>query len=180
MGAIISILFATTVFFTTAGMAQEEEAIAWDPVRKLSWEDFRGKPMKTAWAAATTASGISYAYTGEEKNGGYVLEFTVLAQFYPEKSWYQPQLCDDLVLSHEQVHFDISELFARKMRKRLAETHFTSNAKAEVRAIYKKILQELSAFQSRYDHDTNYSRDIEKQLAWNNMIKEALSAPESL
>jgi predicted secreted Zn-dependent protease len=85
-----------------------------------------------------------------------------------------------VVLSHEQLHFDISELFARKMRKIMAETRFTSNARAEVKAIYKKVLQDLSAFQSLYDHETNYSRDHQKQLAWNNKIKEALSTSESL
>ena len=165
---------------TLPGMAQEEEAILWDPARKLTWQDFRGKPMKTAWAAATTASGISYEYSGVEKKGGYELQFKVLAHFYPEKSWYQPKLCDELVLSHEQLHFDISELFARKMRKEMAETRFTGNAKAEVKAINKKILQQMSTFQSRYDHETNYSRDREKQFAWNNKIKEALGASGSL
>jgi hypothetical protein len=161
-------------------VAQEEEALEWDAGRRLTWHDFRGKPMKTAWAAATTASGISYEYSGEEKDGRFELQFKVLAHFYPEKSWYQPRLCDELVLSHEQLHFDISELFARKMRKEMGETRFTGNAKAEVKAIYKRIIQELSAFQSRYDHETNYSRDREKQLHWNNSIKDALLASESL
>jgi hypothetical protein len=178
MGALKLILFFIALILTVPSGAQE--AILWDPERRLTWEDFRGKPMKTAWAAATTASGISYEYTGEEENGGYKLQFKVFAHFYPEKSWYQPKLCDEVVLSHEQLHFDISELFARKMRKIMAETRFTSNARAEVKAIYKKVLQDLSAFQSLYDHETNYSRDHQKQLAWNNKIKEALSTSESL
>jgi hypothetical protein len=177
MGAI---KFTLLVILILTMPCRAQEAIPWDAGRKLTWEDFRGKPMKTAWAAATTASGISYEYTGEEKDGGYELQFQVLAHFYPDKSWYQPHLCDEVVLSHEQLHFDISELFARKMRKIMAETRFTSNARSEVTAIYKKILQELSAFQSQYDHDTNYSRDHKKQLVWNNRIKEALRTEETL
>ncbi len=119
MGTIRNIVLAWVFCLSQHGLAQESTPIAWDVSRKLAWEDFKGKPFKTAWAAATTASGISYEYTGRETKGGYELEFSVGAYFYPEKSWYQPHLCDALVLSHEQLHFDISELFARKLRKQL-------------------------------------------------------------
>ncbi len=169
------ILFAPLVC-----LGQEEAPIAWDPQRKLSWSDFRGTPFKTAWAAATTASGISYEYTGKETEAGFELEFRIVTYFYPDKSWYQPKLCDEHVLSHEQLHFDISELYARKFRRQLSDKTFSKNAKAEVKAIYNKVLTELSAFQSRYDHETNYSRDPEKQLAWTRMIAEALSQTPKL
>lgn len=168
---------AVTLFVLTVASltAQEPEALLWSASRPLSWSDFKGSPLKTAWAAATTASGISYEYTGREGKNGYELEFTIAAYFYPEKSWYQPKLCDSVVLSHEQLHFDISELYARKMRQLVAKTRFTGNAREEVKAIYRQILGELAAFQSKYDHETNYSRDTGMQLAWNRKIADALS-----
>ena len=180
MGFIRCIGIVLLIFQINWAWAQEEEAIPWESSRKLSWSDFKDKPFKTAWAAATTASGISYQYTGREVPGGYALEFVVGAYFYPRKSWYQPQLCDEQVLAHEQLHFDISELFARKLRKRLAASTFTKNAKAEVKEIYTQLLLELNAFQSRYDHETNYSRDFEKQQEWNRMIGKALSESPQL
>lgn len=180
MGTVRNILFIAIMLLSVSILGQEEAPIAWDPDRKLTWEDFRGTPFKTAWAAATTASGISYEYTGMQNEGGYDLEFKIVTYFYPDKSWYQPKLCDEHVLSHEQLHFDISELYARKFRKLLASYRFTKNAKAEVKAIYDKVLTELSAFQSRYDHETNYSRDPEKQKAWNRMVAEALSRTPQL
>lgn len=176
MDTIKKIAWVLCILLTVPLMAQEEEAIAWNPGRKLSWEDFRGKPFETAWAAATTASGISYEYSGQATDNGYELHFNVGAYFYPDKSWYQPKLCDHEVLQHEQLHFDISELYARKFRAELAKTRFSKEVKAEVKAIYKKVLQELSAFQSRYDHETNYSRDREKQQAWNEKIASLLAA----
>ena len=78
-------------------------------------------------------------------------------------------------MSHEQLHFDISELYARKMRNRLASTSFTQNVKAEVKQIYKEVLEELEEFQNLYDDQTNFSRDVEQQLIWNNKIEEALN-----
>ena len=154
--------------------SQESNAIPWDASRKLRWEDFKGKPFKTAWAAATTASGISYSYTGQERAEGYELQFEVGAYFYPEKSWYQPKLCDEAILRHEQLHFDISELYARKFRNELKKAHFTKNVKAEVRAIYNAILDELHKLQSQYDYETNYSRDPGNQLAWEKKLAKAL------
>ncbi len=79
-----------------------------------------------------------------------------------------------LDLSHEQLHFDISELFARRMRERLATGTFTQNVKAEVKSIYREILEELEVFQDLYDNQTNFSRDMEQQLLWNAKIETAL------
>jgi len=164
------------VLFLNLGLinSQEPEAILWSPDRKLVWDDFKGKPFKTAWAAAITASGISYSFSSVQENGQLVLDITINSYFYPEESWYQPKLCDSLILSHEQLHFDIAELYARKMRKQVAETTFTKNVKAEVKAIYKDILRELGNFQKKYDFETNFSRNVEKQLEWNKSIKGAL------
>jgi hypothetical protein len=154
--------------------SQEPEAIPWNPERKLVWTDFKGRPFKTAWAAAITASGISYSFTSFQENGQLVLDITINSYFYPEESWYQPKLCDSFILSHEQLHFDIAELYARKMRKRVAETTFTNDVKAEVKELYKDILRELGDFQKKYDFETNFSRNVQKQLEWNKEIEKAL------
>ena len=79
-----------------------------------------------------------------------------------------------IFLVHEQLHFDISELFARKMRKQLSKKHFTKRVKSEINAIYESILKELSDFQNLYDAETNFSRNKEQQLFWNRKIQEAL------
>ena len=155
--------------------SQEYVTIAWSPEKKLAWQDFRGKAPSNDRAAATTASGISYQFSTSGSNGEIELDFLVSTFFYPKKSWYQPSLCDSLILSHEQLHFDISELYARKMRNRLASSSFTQNVKAEFKQIYKEVLEELEEFQNLYDDQTNFSRDVEQQLIWNNKIQEALS-----
>jgi hypothetical protein len=155
--------------------AQEEyETIAWSQDRKLTWEDFKEKAPKNARAAATTASGITYQFSTSGTRDKMELDYEISTFFYPNKSWYQPQLCDSLILSHEQLHFDISELFARRMRKRLAKGAFTQNLKAEVKVIYREIMEELEAFQDLYDNQTNFSRDNEQQLLWNSKIETAL------
>ncbi len=159
---------------TNSVQSQQEESILWSADQKLQWADFKGRPFKTAWAAAVTASGIAYQFSSVQEGGRFQLDITINSYFYPNESWYQPKLCNDLILSHEQLHFDISELFARKMRKRIAAANFTNNVKAEVKSIYKKILKELNEFQNKYDYETNFSRNTEKQLQWNKEIEKAL------
>ncbi len=157
------------------GFAQEiEEGILWDENKRLSWADFKGKVPPAAVPAATTASGISYTYSANLLHHEVKLDFEVNAYFYPNESWYKPEQCTDNTLTHEQLHFDIAELFARKMRNRLRRTSFSDDVKEEVRRIYKDILQALKDYQDQYDWETNFSRNLEKQLEWNQKIAEAL------
>lgn len=173
MESLIKLGFVWVFFFTLGAQAQQTEVL-WTPDLKLSWKDFKGKPDPHSRVAAVTASGISYKFSSLERDGNYEVKYTVDTFFYPKQSWYHPHMCDDIILSHEQLHFDISELFARKMRKIMESTRFTENVKAEVKDIYHQILKELKAFQNKYDEQTNFSRNREAQLHWNEEISAAL------
>ncbi|MBC2840162.1 DUF922 domain-containing protein [Robiginitalea sp. SC105] len=159
-------------------LTQETAPIRWEPDSRLAWSDFRAEPPQSRRVAATTASGISYNYKALGSQGGYSLDFEVSTFFYPDKSWYHPELCDQVVLSHEQLHFDISELFARKFRGRLRGGIFTENVKAEVRRIFTEVNRELSDFQNRYDAETDYSRNRAAQQQWNEAVAALLAEPE--
>ncbi len=154
---------------------QGYDTIPWTADKRLSWKDFKGKSPVNARAAAITASGITYRFSTSGTKDNMEVDFKVDTFFYPSKSWYQPELCDEVILSHEQLHFDISELYARKMKERLANEIFThSNVKGKFKSIYQEILKELDDFQNQYDRETNFSRDREQQLIWNEKIAKAL------
>ncbi|MFZ9004644.1 MAG: DUF922 domain-containing protein [Robiginitalea sp.] len=163
------------LFPVITAVSQEKDAIPWQPDRKLSWADFKGTPPESKRVAATTASGINYTYTTTESEGLYKLDYEVVTYFYPYQSWYHTELCDSVVLSHEQLHFDISELYARRMREMLGRQTFGPNVRAEVRRIFKQLNQELSEFQDRYDRETDFSRDREAQAHWNAAIARRLA-----
>ncbi len=154
--------------------AQEYETIVWTE-KRLTWKDFKGPSPVSSRVAATTASGISYEFSTAGTKDAFAIDFVITTHFYPKKSWYKPVLCDDFVLSHEQLHFDISELFARKLRKELSEATFThENIKAKVKAIYNKNNKALNDYQNRYDEETNFSRYLQQQILWNKKIAEVL------
>lgn len=67
MGILLSTAFFSPILFTGIFAQESEEVIPWSADRKLKWSDFKGKFLKTEWAAATTASSISYSFSTYEK-----------------------------------------------------------------------------------------------------------------
>ena len=167
----LALFFALCVI--TSGHGQEE--IAWKSDVLLKWDDFKGPVPVGSSAAATTASGISYDFSTFYKGDELKIDFKVTTYFYPTRSWYKPKVCNEVTLLHEQLHFDITELYTRKMRKQLANTKFTRNVKEEVRKIYNATLRQLNDFQNKYDSETNYSRNLIVQERWVKEIKSALN-----
>lgn len=174
MGFIKKLVVGLCLIIGTFFTVQSQEGIPWKPHFSLSWKNFTGPVPKGLTAAATTASGISYDFSTINEGDALKISFNVNAYFYPKRSWHKPKICNDTILFHEQLHFDITELFARKMRKKLATTKFTKNVKQEVRQIYKVTLRQLNDFQNRYDSETNYSRNLTVQRRWAKEIKFAL------
>lgn len=174
---IIRCLFVLCLFTSYAQQGeQDEDRIVWDPDRKLTWADFQGDPPGGGQVAALTASGISYSFSSMQRGGEMVIDYEVTASFYPSRSWYQRHLASAKILAHEQLHFDITELFARKFRARLDTTRFTENIKAEVRKIFREVNLELKVFQDRYDLETNSSRLTDRQWEWQYNIDLELAA----
>ena len=149
--------------------------MAWDGTNRLEWSDFKAEPQQRADVIAVTASGLSFGYsTKRYPNGRIEYDFEVTAHFYPEKSWFVRDVVTDITLAHERLHFDITELHARKFRQRVGSYRFSSNIDSEIDVIYNNINKELRAMQKLYDSETSHSRIVEKQEVWNKYVQEEL------
>jgi uncharacterized protein DUF922 len=155
------------------------EKIFWNENQKLSWEDFRGKPVPSASFVASTNTGISFQYSYSIKNGDINVEYSVESFFNPEGSWYIPQRVNAHILRHEQAHFDISELHARMLRKKLYGKKFSKRIKSEIESIYQEIEQKRRAMQTKFDAESDHSRNQEKEAFWQQYISQQLSEYES-
>jgi predicted secreted Zn-dependent protease len=81
-----------------------------------------------------------------------------------------------MILKHEQGHFDIAEIFARKLHKRMKEYRFNqSTYQTDLREIYSSITAEKEAFQDLYDNETDHSRKKDVQEKWLKKISELLN-----
>ena len=74
------------------------------------------------------------------------------------------------------MHFDITELYARKFRQQLAELEVNQNIKAQMNALHNAINEAVSKTQKRYDQETMHSMNIEKQKEWEVFIGKELKA----
>ena len=168
---ILQILSLTLVMVVST---KQSNLIEWNAGRKLTWEDFKAQPDKTSTNAALTSSSINieFGYT----NTG--LKYNIKCRFDKNLSW--GRIKNDYILAHEQGHFDIAEIHARKLNKLLKAYKFNSRTVArDVNTIYETVMKEHHAFQSLYDQETNYSRDFKLQDQWLTRIQDELNKLEA-
>lgn len=170
MKLLFSVLFIFLLF-----PQNNPEKIFWNEKQKLTWADFRGKPIASANFVASTNTGISFHYSYTIKNGNVKVEYAVESFFNPQASWYIPDKINAHILRHEQAHFDISELHARILRKKLHGQRFSKNVKREIENIYRKVERDRRAMQTKFDAATDHSRNFEKEKEWQHAIARKLA-----
>ncbi|MFD0965038.1 DUF922 domain-containing protein [Pseudofulvibacter geojedonensis] len=158
-------IFILLLCFVQLLIAQDKE-LPWREDFKLTYSDFEGNPDKNHPYAAITYSGMSYGFSAEVVNDKVAVDYNVECFFVANKSWMKMYLADENLLAHEQLHFDITELYARKLRKLLSEMTFSENVKSEMRNAYEKCHEEKKAYQNLYDEETNHSKIRLKQKEW--------------
>ncbi len=168
------LIFITFLLLFAFSTQEDEETIIWTATQKLSWKNFKAPADDSSVAVAITASGISYQLSATITNTKVTANCKIIASFYPQKSWYKAKLADQNVLAHEQLHFDITELHARKLREKIAKATFTKNVREEVKILYDQNNEALQNMQKKYDAATNFSINVEKQRAWETLIEKEL------
>ncbi|MDY8134048.1 DUF922 domain-containing protein [Aquimarina sp. 2201CG5-10] len=160
------------LFLTNNGYV---ERFSYAEKSKLDWSDFRGKPDSNSSFDSAVNTGITYqwAYSkdGDKDSAQVELKYEVESFCYPSKSWVKGGQMTDYLLAHEQLHFDISELHARIMRKRLKEYKAGKNIRKDLNKMYKLVERMRINMQERYDEETNHSRNRENQKKWEKKVE---------
>ncbi len=144
--------------------------IDWSADRRLSWSDFKARPDSNSPNAALTGTNIKFDFSYNSETG---FKYHITCQFDKNSSWGRVKT--DYILSHEQGHFDIAEIYTRKLCKAFREYKpDVEKANKEVNKIYQKVMSELSERQKEYDRETNFSINKEKQAEWLKKIDEEL------
>ncbi len=167
----VALIFVLVVQFSIAQNVKKP----WRVNEKLEWSDFRGGPDPDSPYSASTYSGISYRYTAKTAIKKVHVTFEVACYFIPDKSWVKEGFeSDKKLLAHEQLHFDITELFARKLHQKLKNTRFTKNHHKQIKTIYNTILNKRKLMQELYDAETNHSDNEVLQKKWEIKIAKLL------
>ena len=160
-----SVIFFILACLIITHAANGQDTLFWKAGKRLQWKDFEGRPDSSVKYAAATASGISWSYA--IKPG--VFSFTAQAYFAKKKSW-RKEGGTSRMLQHEQGHFDITELFSRKLKAKVAGRHWPVAAlPTKLSALVDSVLVEKDAMQRRYDVETQlgtFYAGQEKWLSW--------------
>ena len=120
MKSVLKIIVTVLLLLPLSGYAQHEQFIEWSSAKRLTWDDYLAKPPSSTDAAAITSTALGVEYSLKNNN----LAYTITCRFSKTNSWGRHKT--DYILLHEQGHFDITELFARKLAKELKEYKFSS------------------------------------------------------
>ena len=126
----------------------KDEFILWQENKKLKIQDFKAENIDTIKVNRKqflgAISAIRIEYSSFQRNKNSVPEFSIKTYFDPNESWML--LKNDYVLQHEQIHFDLTELYARKMRKSVESLRQKNVTNI---SIYRKKIQRWNAMKEK-------------------------------
>jgi hypothetical protein len=166
----ISLVIAAFIFPAFTITSADGDSISWSANRKLTWKDFKGKPYNLKTELAITDYSISYTIHLVDQ----VLRIVVKNCFSPNTSWAGDTI-RKVLLVHEQGHFDLAEIYARKMRQVLRDVKFKfDSVSLQFNKIYTSYYDQLNKEQDAYDIVTEYSENILEQKKFSMRIDSTL------
>lgn len=154
----------------------EDTTIAWNEFYLLTWKDFLGKQDILSNYHAMTYIQIPF---DNFKVYDDSIVFDLPCLFKRNQSWVIERT--NSLLNHEQRHFDIGEVIARKMRKELS--NYVCRSDSEATLFYKNVVdkyyfKENSKINQMYDTETSHGKNLTVQRNWDLKIKKMLLALE--
>jgi hypothetical protein len=151
------------------------ERIQWDKNRPLTWKDFKGEPdsmLKNKYLAISWC-GIQTSYALSKNKDSLLVGLK--AHFNTKLSWVVTKSSSKNLLNHEQTHFNIVELYARKLRKVIStEKVYKKKISESIDKLFYDNDKLKNQYQNLYDKETNLSRNKVKQKEWEKKVAKEL------
>lgn len=139
----------------------DAQLLEWNEFYRLTWEDFQGNRTSGSIGDAGTVVHIK----AKPYFVGKKISYDVYAYFDRGQSWSIDQ--SPALLAHEQLHFDIAELYARKIRKQiLTLTTDGVNDADRINTAIRALLDESNEIDKQYDAETLHGSIPSKQAKW--------------
>lgn len=150
--------------------------LAWNIEERVNWDSFQGSADYRSEYDATIFSNINFRYRIEFNE----LHYIAVAYFDKNRSWHKDGT--EPLLEHEKMHFDITEVYAAKIReyfeglKELDELP----SRGEIDLRLQAFLDEWDDTQNKYDHETEHGLNYTQQLAWQNRVDDLLAEYDNI
>lgn len=151
------------------------DAFEWSAERRLTWADFQGPPDVRSSAAALSA----YVTSFDTECAGTVFVPRVVSRFLPKLSWVKSQHLLNResadTLRHEQTHFDLSEVEARRARQELlALPTPCALSDDDFDQMFTRFGQRAGDIQQQYDRETGHGTNVRRQNEWQSRVEQWL------
>lgn len=146
--------------------------IEWQEDRPLTWDDFKVRKTKKDVQSLFALTSVFHSVRGGLKEGRPNFEVKVL---YVKKDSWTTSVTSQRLLAHEQLHFDLAELYGRKIRNDIDA--LGKSGEDNLRVYKKRIKRLLDEFNSKselYDRETQHGRIKEKQEEWQLFVEHEL------
>ncbi len=149
--------------------------ILWRNNRKLNWQDFTAEPDHYSNFSAITSTYLEEEH-GCSDDGDFI--YHVRAVFVKDLSWSRDHYSADL-LAHEQIHFDITEYHARKLRLYFESLQNPCGMPQElIEFTVDSLFNEMAKAQMLYDEHTYHGLDKSNQKTWADFVDRQLEKYE--
>lgn len=173
---ICILIFLFLPFNCVFGQAvPDDNLVFWSSTRKLTVDDFE---IKTK----TGETGPSFAqFSIDYKVYGYdfmTKNFNKKVRNYLIKSasWIDSSTDVSISLRYQQTLFDISEIYTRQFRKSLKENRKKIASGTQfIEGLDQKAMTDFSNRRVGYDRETNFGRNLDKQIEWETQIQKELN-----
>jgi hypothetical protein len=149
-----------------------ENRIEWKKGLRLNMNDLRGNPP--AETGLRSEGVISFTYSAEKRNDSL---YVTVNNLFDEQSWINKKDFNKAVLlQHEQAHFDLNEVYARKFREKIVNCKFVpAAAEKQLQEIYLSVKEEALNKHVQFDKESMHSANISSQRNWRNQIQQDLN-----
>jgi Bacterial protein of unknown function (DUF922) len=165
-------LIAICLCCLSATHPSQQPFMAWTEGFHLSPADYLGQIDYNSPHAASTSYSVSNRW---EWLNDKELQIEIICRFYPHSSWMRPNSTAELLI-HEQKHFDLGEIYARQMRKKLqAASLNAATCNQDVEQIIQETRNDCFVRQRAYDAATTHGMNAPQQIFWNELITKELN-----
>ncbi len=176
-------IFTIAIFFI-AHITYGQNSIEWSPEIEIQFSDFQSSSteINESFSIYSIRSGtlVDFAYAMSNAEFMFTKNFnTKVTTIFNKKASYisapNEEIANQLV-KFGQMEFDLAELFARKLRKKLYESKGVFSSADFFKPLYDQIMEEHSDRYNALGKSTDMGRNAEVLVAEREKIKQEIEA----
>ncbi|MBW8682953.1 DUF922 domain-containing protein [Chitinophaga rhizophila] len=157
-----------------------ERKFPWSADRPLTWADYKGNAASIRERHVGARTSCRFGIKIDTLTTPGQARVIVTNEFICYQSSAKNDQQKPAILAHEQLHFDLCEVYARSLRKTLSTTPLTpGNVTRISKDAFLETYRLYREQQALYDAETEHGLQTAAQEQWTRKVKDALASMEA-